>query len=277
MRLSKQKPGKALNEKILTSGAASSLRGKSRWCLCPVFGRVGMAAVQALAERQHSNDTALTKELEDALRLLIVLMKLLPTFSHRFKRQRLSPPAGVVFTDASYATDHKWLGFLVCCPIRGGVWAGSETPPWLLKVMRLCKERDTYIGQLEAIMIPAVYGSLKREWFQGRSIMHYIDNQGALYSMIKGRSKDRDINRYVFLARMKLLDLSCNAWFDYVPSAANMADLPTRLDDEAFTRLNRVARRVPLMLPSRVACECALADLAELLISNHPTVRPVVV
>jgi len=126
-------------------------------------------------------------------------------------------------------------------------------------------------------MIPAVYGSLRKDWFEGRSIMHYIDNQGALYSMINGRSTDVDINRYVFLARMKLLQLSCDAWFDYVPSAANMADLPTRLDRDAFERLSRVARRVPLAIPSRVACECALADLAPLLVSNDPSVRPVVI
>ena len=86
-------------------------------------------------------------------------------------------------------------------------------------------------------------------WPVWRPVMHYIDNQGALYSLINGRSKDHDSNRLVFVTLMRAAKLSCNVWFDYVPSAANIADLPTRLDDDAIMRLNRVARRVPLRLP----------------------------
>jgi hypothetical protein len=50
---------------------------------------------------------------------------------------------------------------------------------------------------------------------QGRDVMHYVDN----------------------------------VWYDYVPSAANIADLPTRLDAEALLRLERLGPRVPLLLP----------------------------
>jgi len=35
----------ALRSGVLTPAAASSLRGKARFCLCPVFGRIGLAAV----------------------------------------------------------------------------------------------------------------------------------------------------------------------------------------------------------------------------------------
>ena len=68
--------------------------------------------------------------------------------------------------------------------------------------------------------------------------------------MINGRSDDAVSNRLTFVARVRFAIECCDIWFDYVPSASNMADLPTRLDDAAFKRLERVARRVPLYLPS---------------------------
>ena len=45
----------------------------------------------------------------------------------------------------------------------------------------------------------------------------------------------------VFLAHMRIAQLSARVWFDYVPSASNVADLPTRLDDAAAARLNTIA------------------------------------
>ena len=257
-----------LGEQTLSKAEASSLRGKSRWTLCPVFGRVGMAVVALLKARQDAPDgddsDVLTDELADALRLLYSLMDLLPNHTIRFRRERVCP-ACIVLTDASFATGHMWLGFLVCCPIRGGLWAGIETPAWLMKLLRQHKERDTYIGQLEAAVAPAPFFSLPQEWFRDRPVMHYIDNQGALYSLINGRSRDVDINRLVFVTRMRLLRLNCDAWFDYVPSASNFADLPTRLDRAAFARLDRVARRVELRLPPQWCLSCPEADLTSLL------------
>ena len=65
---------------------------------------------------------------------------------------------------------------------------------------------------------------------------------------------------------LRLSRLCCDAWFDYVPSASNIADLPTRLDDDAIARLNRVARRVPLRLPPEWSLSCPLADLRALFV-----------
>ena len=77
---------------------------------------------------------------------------------------------------------------------------------------------------------------------------HYVDNQGALYCAINGRSADPDMNRLVFLAQLRIAQLRARVWFDYVPSASNVADLPTRLDDAAFARLMRLGVFVPMQL-----------------------------
>mmetsp|Transcript_5133 Transcript_5133/g.12617 ORF Transcript_5133/g.12617 Transcript_5133/m.12617 type:complete len:91 (+) Transcript_5133:51-323(+) len=52
--------------------------------------------------------------------------------------------------------------------------------------------------------------------------------------------------------------------YDYVPSASNIADLPTRLDASAFSRLEAIARRIPLRLPPEWCLACGHSDLAQL-------------
>ena len=257
----------ALDANSLSPAESSSLRGKARWSVCPVFGRLGVAIVHLLRERQlqpsEGGEYPLDERLAEALRLLHALMIWLPNHTVRFRRDAIIP-AGVILTDASFEASHKWLGFLVVCPIRGGVWAGMATPPWLLELLEFHKARDTYIGQLEAIAAVAPLFSLHRTWFEDRSVMHYIDNQGVLYSLINGRSNDADINRLVFIARLMLQKLRCDTWFDYVPSASNFADLPTRLDGDAFRRLSRVGRRIPMLLPPRWCLACTADELTPL-------------
>ena len=94
---------------------------------------------------------------------------------------------------------------------------------------------------------------------------HYVDNQGALYCAINGRSADPDMNRLVFLAQLRIAQLRARVWFDYVPSASNVADLPTRLDDVAFARLMRLGVFVPMRLAPEWCLSCAWAELASLL------------
>ena len=92
-------------------------------------------------------------------------------------------------------------------------------------------------------------------------------SQSPLYCAIKGRSADPDMNRLVFLAQLRIAQLSARVWFDYVPSTSNVADLPTRLDDAALQRLSRLGERVPMRLPPEWALSCEWSELASLLSS----------
>ena len=143
--------------------------------------------------------------------------------------------------------------------LRTGLWSSTR-----LALLARHKERDTYVGQLEAAAAAAAFFSIAASWLTDRPVMHYIDNQGALYSLINGRSEDADCNRLVFVTLMRAMRLRCDVWFDYVPSASNFADLPTRLDDAAFARLERVARRVPFVLPPEWCLDCPHAELRAL-------------
>lgn len=252
----------ALASNSLSPAAASSLRGKARFCLCPVFGRVGLAAVHLLGQRQNCDSCSEVDEaLREVLLFLDVVVDKLPDFEVRFRQTRVSPPV-VVLSDASWETNHSWLGFLVLCPSGGAFWAGSPTPTWLLDLLRHHKAAGTYIGQLELAAAAAPYFSLPSSLWLRRPVMHYIDNQGACYSLIHGRARDADANRLVFVTNMRIALLRCNVWYDYVPSASNIADLPTRLDARAFARLEAVARRIPLALPPEWCLACNHSDLS---------------
>jgi len=254
----------ALESGTLTAASASSLRGKARFCLCPVFGRVGLAAVHLLSQRQRAHsDSSVDEALTEVLLFLDVVIDKLPAFEVRFRRERVRP-AAVVLSDASWETNHSWLGFLVICPICGARWAGSPTPMWLLALLRRHKLAQTYIGQLELAAAAAPYFSLPREWWVDRPVMHYIDNQGACYGLIHGRASDSDANRLVFVTNMRIALFRCDVWYDYVPSASNIADLPTRLDARAFTRLEALAQRAPLCLPPEWCLDCSHLALAQL-------------
>jgi len=254
----------ALASGTLSPAAASSLRGKARFCLCPVFGRVGLAAVHLLGRRQSSDGVAeIDEALREVLLFLDVVVDKLPDFEVRFRRTNVLPSV-VVLSDASWETNHSWLGFLVLCPLRGAVWAGSPTPAWLLSLLKRHKAAGTYIGQLELAAAAAPYFSLPCSWWRQRCVMHYIDNQGACYSLIHGRASDADANRLVFVMSMHIALLRCDVWYDYVPSASNIADLPTRLDASAFSRLEAVARRIPLSLPPEWCLACGHSELAKL-------------
>lgn len=252
----------------LSTAEASSLYGKLRFCLCPIFGRVGLAALAVLKLRQHGEIGASCAEgpLCDGLEALRLVVRLLPSFSAPVRADP-RPPI-IVFSDASWEPGHSWLGLVVFHPDHGCFWAGMETPEWLLSVFARHRARHTYIGQLEAVAALAVYLTFPASFFHGRLVTHYVDNQGALYSFVKGRCADADINRVVFLAGLVCQRLHCRVWYDYVPSKANVADLPTRLCPEALLRLQRLGQRVVMTLPPASFLRCFWRDLLPLFASN---------
>lgn len=97
--------------------------------------------------------------------------------------------------------------------------------------------------------------------------MQYIDNQGALYSFINGRSVDCDINRIVFLAGFLSARLNLRVWYDYVSSGSNIADLPTRLTASAMDLLDRIGTRMPMGLPSEEYLLCSWRVLLPMMLS----------
>ena len=64
-----------------------------------------------------------------------------------------------------------------------------------------------------------------------------MDNTSAIYSAIKGYSSSRDSARLVHLFQCVLTSLNATVWLEYVPSAANPSDAPSRADFELLAGL----------------------------------------
>jgi hypothetical protein len=110
---------------------------------------------------------------------------------------------------------------------------------------RFCPDKKTYIGQLELLAAIVVYWSLS--WLRGRRSFHWIDNQGAIACLIKGYASAPDclpmLHAWVSFALRHCL----RPWFMYVPSKANIADLPSRLSYELLRTLGAAVG--PLAFP----------------------------
>lgn len=104
-------------------------------------------------------------------------------------------------------------------------------------IRQLVPGKKTYIGQMEALAAALVLETLPRDRLFGRSAMFWIDNLSAKYGLQKGYSKVEDSGRIINAFKVKQASLRLRAWFEYIPSEQNVADLPSR---GAFARMLEV-------------------------------------
>ena len=102
--------------------------------------------------------------------------------------------------------------------------AWAVVPPELIAKFR---PRKQYIGQLEALAALCAPLSCP-EQFRDRETIAFIDNSGALFGMAKGYMRDVDSARLVHAFHCLCAALRSQFWFEFVPSAANLADQPSR-------------------------------------------------
>ena len=118
---------------------------------------------------------------------------------------------------------------MVLDPVTGRVVYADADPPWgvLLSSWRL--DRKTYIAELEALAAISVYTTYP-DLFKGRKVNHFIDNTVALSALVHGYSGKPDLAKSVNVFYLQMLSLRASVYFEYVPSKANIADLPSRRD-----------------------------------------------
>ena len=71
---------------------------------------------------------------------------------------------------------------------------------------------------------------------------HYIDNTVALSTLVHGYSGKADLAKMANVLYLQLAGLRTSVYFDYVPSKANIADLPSR---RMFELLAHELRGIP--------------------------------
>ena len=236
----------------LTPAEASKLTGKLGWSLNGVFGRVGRAALGPTISRQHqtSPDYRITGLLRSSLHFFKELFR--GGGPQKARRVPIFPsndPPVLVWSDASadpnlmgellttlrsglepeasLRTASHGLGLAVVCPIHypKGVWLQGKCPDEVL--LGFSPEHKTLICQLESLMGVGAFFTYP-ELFRGRKVVHFIDNYSALYSFVKGSSGSTDMAALAHVLHLQLAELDCEVFWDWCPSGANIADLPSR-------------------------------------------------
>ena len=133
-------------------------------------------------------------------------------------------------------------------------------------------ERQTYIGQLELLAGLCVYTSLGSSArphgrsIAGRRVIHFVDNTSALAGMARGYAGPTDSRRLVHALHCLLAGYGIKAWFDYVPSKANVSDEPSRvpeLADDVYVideASQLQSEPVPFFMPEEEAWDSDAAD-----------------
>ena len=136
----------------------------------------------------------------------------------------------------------------------------------------LFRPHEQYIGILENLAAQSVAFSVP-SLLTDRLVLHFIDNQGALANMVSGSSADIDSRAIVFDTALQLARIKARAWYEWVESAANIADLPSR-GDLSFSRELRDANGhcrpstwVPMFFSPALEARRSAWD-------PHPSVRP---
>ena len=119
------------------------------------------------------------------------------------------------------------LGAVVYDPVDHTAYVASAEPPWALLLSSWNSSRKTYIAELETLAAIAVYSTYP-SLIAGRRVNHFIDNTVALSALVHGYAGKPDLAKSVNIFYLQMIGLRASVYFDYVPSKANIADLPSR-------------------------------------------------
>jgi len=221
----------------LSSGEAGTIRGKLGWILTAAASRVGRAACQPLVLREHESAVEWTPALEQSYQFFAVLLDTsserpaLPPLEVSIHRHPRRPV--VIYSDAMFRrvdgapfSRVAWVAFI---PGRRPIMARMVLPQWVYEL--LSPDSITLIQQAEIVAGLGAYRSLRHLLFD-EAVVHFVDNTGALSNMVHGYARTPDCGRLVNSLHLALAALRCKVWFEWVPSKANVADLPSRDEDE---------------------------------------------
>ena len=250
------------------AGRALELCGKLEFItMSACCHRVGRAALSTLrgwlkTRAAHGSQGELTPEVVLALEFFLFLLPRLPPRHIQIGRKERAPL--IVYTDAMFKTSTRLgrIGVVIYDPeaaARGEPsyrHASAIVPPDILEV--LCP-RVQQVTALEALGALAAITTFP-EAFRGREVIHFIDNTGAMFNLANGYSGQADIAMISHIFHASCLALGADVWFEWVPSGANIADLPSRDEFELLNELGSVVGEVvwpSLTLGWKAAMEAA--------------------
>jgi len=137
----------------------------------------------------------------------------------------------VVHTDASFHRDSCGLPcarlcYIICAAAEGVKRGAVIDVP--LAVFSSFEQRNTQIAMAEGLapmMVAYFEPNLLRECYA----IFFIDNMSVMCSAVLGHSTQIDMSCIIFALYLRLAELQCRPWWEYVPSDSNIADGGSRV------------------------------------------------
>ena len=73
-----------------------------------------------------------------------------------------------------------------------------------------------------------------RQIMSGQNVIWFLDNMGALGSLIKANSSNPDIAPMAMLAQVSMYSVQARPYYEWVRSSANTSDAPSRGETPRF-------------------------------------------
>uniref|UniRef100_A0A7S3X1I6 Uncharacterized protein n=1 Tax=Emiliania huxleyi TaxID=2903 RepID=A0A7S3X1I6_EMIHU len=237
----------------LTKSDGATVFGKSRFVFSPVFGRFGLAALAPLSGLRGTTSLVEGEPLFEALLLLRRLV--VSTRPQHFRVDEPQKSVVVALTDASEGEGgYTGIGVVLWDPEDNTLhYAGDEAPALLTAFFAWLREKANYIFEWELVAALCLYLTFPDK-LQNKILHHFIDNEGAKFSLIRGFSGAPGGERVIHAAAAEIVSLGCHPWFGRVASKDNISDGPSRrgphggIDDRELRRLGGIERR--LVLPT---------------------------
>ena len=230
----------------ITTAEASRLYGKVRFTLCPMFGRLGIAALQPLNSVSCKTRVLGLTPLHSSLRLIQrIASALQPMRISLFPRN--DPPV-IILTDAAQDGEVGTTSFsarvgVVLKDMRDGrmYYTSKQAPLWLRLLLIAIAFKKTYICQFELVGVLCAYLTFP-DVLHGRLVHHFIDNEAALSNCISGYSGKPDSALILHELHVALAATQCHPWFGFVYSEDNISDLPSRNAFALLIRMGAIRR-----------------------------------
>ena len=232
--------------------AAASFCGKAEWTATSAgANRMGRAALAALRHYSKARTEAVRASrwpvAREALEFLEAVLPNIPPRTIDVSPASASRPCVILYTDAMYTRKRgadgrevSVLGVVIYDKERVGV-IGEDgegmhcsgdgfchtSVPVPDELLAQWGDKKTKIMQAE-VLAPLLAIRSKPSWFAGRDVVSYIDNTGALCAYAKAGSSDVESAKMVHAFHAWSVMLGARVWFSWVPSKANISDLPSR-------------------------------------------------
>ena len=215
----------ALDCGTLCAGQASKLAGVLSWAGQHCFERLGRAMLQPLFAQQNARRGVVRAPLNLALSWWAEVLAL---GIHQSKPwAQLERQEVHLFADARGGSDPRLAAVLF---VDGrAFW--SDAPPDQELLEDLAPRRDSQIMALELLAIALGLATFS-ELLADRRVVIWSDNVGAEGAVRSGRASAWDHSRIIHAMWFLIARTRCSPWFARVPSAENIADLPSREEYE---------------------------------------------